>query len=148
MKNAVLGFALAMLALVVFVSIGSVFEYSSTYRNLSFDLRHAIMESGKEAIIPEINYVMVDCDEDELEEDYCDINGQKEIEEIIYMDQDEYFSLLLKYLGNTKKVKNKVHVELLYFTNHPFLAHVRVRTTLHGMFIEREIVLEEAVIET
>ena len=97
MKNVVLGFGFALLAIVVFVSIGSVFEYTTTYKNLSYDLRHAIMESAKEAIIPKIEYVMVDCDEDELEEEYCDINGQKEVEEIVYMDSDEYFPILMKY---------------------------------------------------
>lgn len=148
MKSVVTGFCFAVFGICVVIAIGSVFEYTTVYKNLAFDARHALMESGKIAIIPEISYIYVDCEEDELEEDYCDIDGQKEIEIIEYMEEDEFFDELMRILRNTKKGNEEVEVDLLYYTNNPFLAKIRVTTTIHGWLMKRTIQIEEAVIET
>ena len=143
-----MSFILTLFGLCMVVTIGSVFEYTTAYKNLSFDVRHALMESGKIAIVPIITYEYVNCDEDELEEYYCDYNGQKLIPIIEYMNRYEFFDELMKILKNNKKGSDDVKVELLYYTNNPFLAKVRVTTTLNGLFIRKVIEIEEVLIET
>ena len=148
MKSIVMSFVLCVFGMCMVIAIGSVFEYTTAYKNLSFDVRHALMESGKIAITPIINYEFVPCDENELEEDYCDVDGEKIEIFIEYMDKYEFFDELMKVFKNTKKSNQDVLVELMYYTNNPFLAKVKVTTLLEGIFIKKEIVIEEVLIET
>ena len=148
MKSYVMCFTFLFFALAVIVTIGSVFEYTTTYKNLAFDVRHALMESSKEAIIPIITYEYIPCLKEELEEEYCDINGEKEIEIIQYKNEYEFFDILMDIFKQTKKHNQEVQVDLLYYTNNPFLARIKVTTHLKGLFMNKVISIEEAVIES
>ena len=143
-----MSFVLSLFGLCMVVTIGAVFEYTTAYKNLAFDIRHALMESGKIAATPIITYEYIPCDEDELEEEYCDLDGEKLIEIVYYMDQYEFFDELMRILRNGKKGNQDVIVELMYYTNNPFLAKVKVTTNVSGMFIKKVIEIEEVLIET
>lgn len=147
MKLPLLSIVLGIFSLSVVVCIGSVFEYTTTYKNLSFDVRHALMESGKEAIIPKVSYEYRDCPLEDLEEDYCDEDGQMLIEIVEYMQSDEFFEILMQQLRNTKNGNDEVMVELMYYSNAPFLARVRVSTMVEGLFMNNKITIEEALIQ-
>ena len=147
MRLPLLSFMLGVFGLSVIVGIGSVFEYTTTYKNLAFDVRHALMESGKVAIIPKVRYEYRDCPIEDLEEDFCDEDGQMLIEIVEYMQSDEFFEILMQQLRNTKNGNDEVMVELMYYTNAPFLARVRVSTNVEGLFMDNKITIEEALIQ-
>lgn len=150
MKSAYLALIGCLCGMVLFVSIAIVFQYTTVYKNLSFELRNGLVQAGEEALVPEVVCEMVACSQWEMEDPAfeCNENGLREECEDVYMDKDEFFEILLSHLSRLKRSSHQVSVYLHAYHNPPFLAKVSVKVNLFGSFIRVPILVEEVCIES
>ena len=147
MKSGIVSFMIFIFGFMIIIVCGCVVEYTSAYKSIAFDLRHAIMESGKEAIIPRISYIDVPCVPSTENEDYCSADGYQTIEVIEYMEEEEYFQLLVDTLKKTKKHPQDTKVTLLYFENNPLVVHASLQSKVNGIFVHQPIEVDEALVQ-
>lgn len=109
-----------------------------------------MIQAGEEALVPEVVCEWVACTTWEQENPYyeCDEDGYREECEDVYMEEDEFFAILLGHLRRLKRNNQRVSVELKAYHNPPFMAKVVVRVNLLGSFIKVPIVVEEVCIES
>ena len=149
MKSAYISFMVFLSGFILFVSISVVFQYTTTYKNLSFELRNALMSAGEEAMIPEEVCEMVACSESEREAPSFGCSEEGYIEECVdvYMEEDEFFGILLGHLKRLKRTSERVSVRLKAFHNPPFMAKAEVSVNLNSGFLRVPIVIEEVCLE-
>lgn len=149
MKSAYLSFMAVLCGFVLLVSISIVFQYTTSYKNLSFELRNALIQAGEEAMIPKEVCESVACSEVEMEDPLfeCSEEGMREECYLVYMEQEEFFDILLGHLRRLKRSGDRVQVKLKAFHNPPFMAKVELQMDLKGTFIKAPIIVEEVCLE-
>lgn len=149
MKSAYVSFMVFLCGFVLFISISVIFQYTTTYKNVSFELRNALIAAGEEAMVPEEVCEWVACSESEKEDPLFGCNEEGMIEECVdvYMEEEEFFGILLGHLERLKRTSERVKVRLKAFHNPPFMAKVEAQVNLEGSFIKTPIVIEEVCLE-
>ena len=151
MKSAYLSFIAAISGIILFVAIAIIFQYTTIYKNLSFELRNALIQAGEEALVSEEVCELVSCSIEEMEDPEwygCDEEGMREECVDVYMDEEEFFYVLRGHLQRLKRVNLPVTIQLHAYENPPFAAKASVRVTLTGSFINVPIVIEEICLES
>ncbi|MBE6114090.1 MAG: hypothetical protein E7191_03325 [Erysipelotrichaceae bacterium] len=151
MKSAYLSFMAAIGGIILFVSIAIIFQYTTVYKNLSFELRNALIQAGEEAMVPEEVCEMIACSVEEMEDAEsfgCNEEGFKEECVDVYMDEDEFFEVLVGHLERLKRTNQNVSITLHAYHNPPFIAKASVRVDLVGSFIKVPIMIEEICLES
>jgi len=137
--------------IILFVSIAIIFQYTTVYKNLSFELRNALIQAGEEAMVPEEVCEMIACSVEEMEDAEsfgCNEEGFKEECVDVYMDEDEFFEVLVGHLERLKRTNQNVSITLHAYHNPPFIAKASVRVDLVGSFIKVPIMIEEICLES
>lgn len=148
MKGSYLGLCLVFMGMMFLIMIGGIFEYTALYKSISFELRNALMEASKEAIIPSIECELIQLDEEECEFiPECDENGWYEECYEVYMEENEFMQILMENLRNYRKIDIRKNVDLYYFQNHPLLVRAGIRTHLDSAFINLPIAIEKTILE-
>ena len=149
MKSVYLGLMACLCGFVLFISIAMVFQYSTAYKNLSFELRNALIQAGEEAMIPKEVCEMVACEVAREKDSSIECEEEEFVEmcEDVYMSESEFFDVLLTHLKRLKRSSGRVLVKLKAYHNPPFMAKVEVSLNLLGGFMNVPIVIEDVCLE-